>query len=81
MAISHLFIVRITCDARRFAASARRIDEETCGEFAQPQQLLNFLLGQPHGHLRCTEHDVAAPRREAVDASPAPVHGLARPDR
>ena len=47
MANSHLFIVRITRDARRFVASARRIDDEVCGEFSQPQQLLRFLLGGP----------------------------------
>jgi hypothetical protein len=45
MSTSQLFIVRITRDARRFVARARRVDEEVCGEFIQPQQLLNFLLG------------------------------------
>jgi hypothetical protein len=79
--VSHLFIVRVTRDARRVVASARRIDEEACGEFAQPQQLLNFLLGQPHGHLRCAEPEGAAQRHDAVDTAPAPAHGLARPDR
>ena len=45
MANSHLFIVRITRDPRRFVASARRIDGEVCGEFSQPEELLSFLLG------------------------------------
>ena len=46
---SQLFIVRITRDARRFVAWARRVDEEVCGEFVQPQQLLNFLLDRQRG--------------------------------
>jgi hypothetical protein len=48
MPTSQLFIVRITREPRRFVAWARRIDEEACGEFVQPQQLLNFLLGRPN---------------------------------
>jgi hypothetical protein len=45
MPTSQLFIVRVTRDACRFVARARRVDEEVCGEFLQPQQLLSFLLG------------------------------------
>ena len=74
MADSHLFIVRITRDPRRFVASARRIDGEVCGEFNQPEQLLTFLLGRPAD---------GPPRPEDVaDLTPiAPGRGLKQPTR
>jgi len=81
MAISHLFIVRISRDTHRFAASARRIDEEACGEFSRPQQLLSFLLGQPHGHLRCGRADEAARRLVDSPVDAAPAQGRARRGR
>ncbi|HET9207293.1 MAG TPA: hypothetical protein VFO28_13705 [Burkholderiaceae bacterium] len=74
MASSQVFIVRITRDPRRFAASARRIDEEVCGEFAQPQQLLNFLLGRAaDGHPRTP--------RSPDDNAIAPDCGREQPTR
>jgi len=75
MANSQLFIVRITHGTRRFAASARRIDEEVFGEFAQPQQLLNFLLGRPH------DRQTHALQGEPDDTPTAPVRRLQQPRR
>ena len=74
MANSHLFIVRIARDPRRFVASARRIDGEVCGEFCQPEQLLSFLLGHPAD---------SGPRPEdCPDRTPiAPGRGLKQPTR
>ena len=74
MANSHLFIVRIARDPRRFVASARRIDGEVCGEFSQPEQLLSFLLGHPAD---------SGPRPEdCPDRTPiAPSRGLKQPTR
>jgi hypothetical protein len=75
MASSQVFIVRITHGPRRFAASARRIDEEVFGEFAQPQQLLNFLLGR-------TRDQRAPPLQAEPDDAPiAPVRRLQPPRR
>ena len=74
MANSHLFIVRIARDPRRFVASARRIDGEVCGEFCHPEQLLSFLLGHPAD---------SGPRPEdCPDRTPiAPSRGLKQPTR
>jgi hypothetical protein len=66
MPTSQLFIVRITREPRRFVAWARRVDEEACGEFIQPQQLLNFLLGRPRG---------ARPAGDDVQRPEEPRHG------
>jgi len=74
MANSHLFIVRITRDPRRFVASARRVDGEVCGEFNQPEQLLSFLLGHPAD---------SQPRPEDCPGTTpiAPGRGLKQPTR
>lgn len=47
MAGPQLFIVRIVHAAGRFAARARRVDDEVTGEFGRPQQLMEFLLQPP----------------------------------
>lgn len=62
MPTSQLFIVRITRDARCFVARARRVDEEVCGEFIQPQQLLSFLLGGTDPASTTRDTCIAPPR-------------------
>jgi hypothetical protein len=78
MSTSELFIVRITRDATRFVARARRVDEEVCGEFIQPQQLLNFLLG---GARRAGGDEPVPTQSPGHDSEIAPLRGIEQPRR